>query len=202
MDIRSKSCLVDGCIKNAHRDANGKLGYCCMHYKRFKAHGNPLTVKVTPSPALDWIAEHAGYKGDGCLEWPFAHGEDGYGRVRVARTGSTMTASRFMCVLAHGDSPSPKHEAAHSCGLGHQGCVNPKHLYWATSKENHADKIIHETTNRGERYGLAKLTESDVIKIRQMAAKRIPQKEIAALFGIDQSHVSDIHRRERWGWLD
>lgn len=52
-----------------------------------------------------------------------------------------------MCQKAHGDPPSPKHDAAHSCGRGHEGCVNPNHLSWKTKKQNQADRITHGTSH-------------------------------------------------------
>jgi hypothetical protein len=60
--------------------------------------------------------------------------------------GDTLYAHRLMCQLAHGDPPTPDHIAAHSCGRGHEGCVNPNHLSWKTYSENELDKRVHGTT--------------------------------------------------------
>ncbi|MFZ0270987.1 MAG: hypothetical protein WAL34_03970 [Acidobacteriaceae bacterium] len=170
-----------------------------MHYQRVKKFGDPTIVKKVPSPALDWIEANKNHIGDDCLRWPFHIGKDGYGRVHY-RAGPLTTASRLMCTTAHGEPPSKKHEAAHSCGKGDQGCVNPNHIYWATSARNHADKIVHGTTNRGERQGRSRLTEADVLEIRQMLGLRT-QKEIAHAFGVDESHIAHIKRGKAWGWL-
>lgn len=81
-----------------------------------------------------------------CLSWPFARNANGYGKIRL---GSRMlTVSRLVCERAYGDPPTPDHEAAHSCGKGHEGCVNPFHLRWATAKENAADRIVHAAAKR------------------------------------------------------
>ena len=90
---------------------------------------------------MRWIEEHVGHEGNGCLKWPFSVGDNGRGIVQV--DGTIYTAPRFMCLLAHGERRRPTHEAAHSCGKGHKGCIDPQHLWWATSVENHADKIEH-----------------------------------------------------------
>jgi hypothetical protein len=149
-----------------------------------------------------WIRQHSTYEGDGCLQWPFAKCRNGYGRVNWPDyKGTKMTASRAMCIAAHGDPPSPKHEAAHSCGNGHAGCVNPNHLRWATKKENQHDRIRHGTTNRGERQGRSKLTEQDVLTIRQLYPS-MTQPALAKRYGVDQSTISDIVLRRRWSWLD
>ena len=164
-------------------------------------HGDPEKVGKRSSPALDWITENARFEGDDCLPWPFHVGKDGYGRVHEPRTGKLMTASRLMCVTAHGEPENPKLQAAHSCGNGNKACANPKHLYWTDHADNQADRVEHGTTNRGERYGLSKLTEADVRYIRSVNGI-IPQKETAEKLGVDQITVSDIVRRKRWGWLD
>jgi hypothetical protein len=193
------SCSVEACNGNAHRSANGKMGYCSKHYQRVKKHGDPNIVKSVPSPALDWIAAHVDYAGDDCLIWPFAVGKDGYGRVHRPGSSVMTTASNSMCEQAHGPRPA-SHECAHSCGNGHRACVNPRHLRWATPTENQADRILHGTTNRGARQWTARLTEDDIREIRSLSGV-MPQTEIAALFGVGQDHISRIISRQVWSWL-
>lgn len=84
-----------------------------------------------------------GYTGDDCLLWPFSKSNKGYGTIN--HDGRNLTVSRFLCAEVNGPPPTPDHVAAHSCGRGHTGCVNPRHLRWATRTENEADKIIHGT---------------------------------------------------------
>ncbi len=68
-------------------------------------------------------------------------------------------------------------------------------LRWDTPKNNHADKIKHGTTNRGEQCGTAKLTLEQVRKIR--ADTRL-QKLIAADYGVRESQISRIKNGVRW----
>jgi hypothetical protein len=149
---------------------------------------------------MDWLTAHASHECDDCLIWPFAIGADGYGRVHRPK-GSLTTASNLMCEMVHGPKPSQKHEAAHSCGMGNTGCVNPRHVYWATPKENHADKIKHGTTNRGEQQGASRLTEDDIRQIRSRSGTE-SQLSLAREFQVDPSHISKIVNRQAWGWLD
>jgi hypothetical protein len=51
---------------------------------------------------------------------------------------------------------------------------------------------------RGSRNGSAVLTEDDVIRLRQMAADGVLQKEIARIYGIMPSTVSRIVTRKAW----
>src|SRR6266404_618895 len=140
-----------------------------------------------------FLRAHAAYGGDDCLIWPFGKSSDGYGIARIG--GVRKQASRWMCVLAHGEPPSPDHDAAHSCGRGHLGCVNPRHLRWATRVENVDDCEIHGTMSRGERHGCARLSDRDVIAIRADAR---PQRAIAADYGVSQSAVSRARNRKLW----
>lgn len=74
---------------------------------------------------------------------------------------------------------------------------NLSNLRWDTSKNNHADKIKHGTTNRGERCGTAKLTEQQVFEIRK--DNRL-QREIAVDYGVAANTISRIKNRKRWAY--
>jgi hypothetical protein len=100
------------------------------------------------------------------------------------------------------DPPSSKYQAAHKCGNGHLGCVNPKHLSWKTRAENEADKIAHGTISRGERNGHAKLVEASVIAIISRADRGETQQSLADSFGVHQSTISVIVHRKRWRYLE
>nr|WP_155997857.1 hypothetical protein [Ochrobactrum sp. UNC390CL2Tsu3S39] len=106
--------------------------------------------------------------------------------------------SRYVCEKTNGPSPDKNYDCAHSCGKGHLGCVNPKHLSWKTRADNLADTVIHGTHRRGERSNLSKLTEAEVFEIKYSTAN---QRQTAAQYGIDQSTVSDIRRGKSWAWL-
>lgn len=114
--------------------------------------------------------------------------------------GRRTLASRVMCVLAHGEPPDLSYEAAHSCGNGANGCLNPGHLSWKTRTENQGDRVEHGTHQRGERQWKAKLTESDVRTIRKRAEQE-RQSVIAKDYGINQCTVSEIKTGRKWGWL-
>lgn len=191
----AKACIIDGCDKPqlAH-------GWCTAHYTRWRRHGDPLAGGTPLGAPLQWLFDHRDYDGEGCLIWPFGtDATDGYGRVHFE--GVSTTACRVMCIIAHGEPPTPKHESGHSCGCGHLGCVHPKHLRWLTRSQNMMEKVDHGTDNRGEKHYAAKLTESDVRMIRDLRGK-MSQREIGRIFNIHQVRVSDIQLRKEWAWLD
>ena len=191
----AKLCAVDGCDKPSY-----VRGWCNAHYRRWRTHGDPLGGRpsLDGEPLRYFHEVVLAYDGDECLLWPYA--KDGPGYAKLWHDGKVRTVSRLVCEHFIGVPPTPAHEAAHSCGKGNLGCVAKRHLRWATPTENHADKVAHGTTNRGERQGASKLTEDQVIEIRALCGF-ISQSVIADRFGIDQSTVSDIKRRKRWAWL-
>lgn len=185
------------CIPNCENEAApGRRGCCMSHYKRLWRHGAPLAGGTYKNAVVQWLEEHASYSSDQCLIWPFARNSIGYA-ICDKKLGSGF-APNVMCRMAHGEPPSPLHEAAHSCGKGHLGCMNPNHLSWKTHAANMADTLLHGTHNRGERNGCAKLTEGDVRAIR---ASNDNQRVLSARFGVSQSQISSIRSRKRWAWL-
>jgi hypothetical protein len=138
-------CLVDGCEK---RDGRFSAGMCNAHYLRSYRHGDPnILLKTQDGEPAKWIKSMVGFSGTECLTWPFARDPGGY-PCKHTFDGKPIRAHRVMCILVHGDPPFPKAEAAHSCGNGNLGCVNPNHLSWKTHAENMADLAIHYRERR------------------------------------------------------
>jgi hypothetical protein len=196
MATKFKACSVDGCKGNADRSARGANGWCGAHYQRWWRHGDPLSGR-TPwgEPERYYREVVLPYDGAECLIWPYALSNGGYGLI-----GGKIVA-RLVCEDANGLPPTDDHEAAHSCGRGGEACVTKRHLSWKTHGENEADKLAHGTHNRGERHGLAKLTEPEVRQILALKGTK-SQSEIAEQFGVVQQQVSRIHRKVDWNWLE
>lgn len=185
-------CSIEGCGK-----AVRKRGWCAAHYTRFLRYGDPLGGSTRKGEASAFLESTVfSFEGNECLIWPFSTNSGGYGKVW--HDGKTRDVHRIVCEREHGPPPTPRHQAAHSCGKGHLGCVNRKHLEWKTPRENEADKFIHGTSARGGRNAAAKLTESQVLEIR---ASVKPERELAEEFGISKAQVSAIRTRKKWAWL-
>ena len=136
---------------------------------------------------IRWLRAHANHTGDECLLWPWYVNPKGYGIVGFE--GKPLRAHRFMCELANGAPPVKTMEAAHSCG--NRACVNPMHLNWKTSRDNHLDQRQHGTqaTSRFGRKGALK--PEQVIAIR-LVAGLTAQSKIADHFGVSEETVRKI----------
>lgn len=159
-----------------------------------------LRVVTSPGTVRKYFEEVVlAYEGYDCLVWPYAKFRSGYGKFFYR--GSVNGAHRAVCEEVYGPPPSRTHQAAHSCGNGHLGCVAKNHLSWKTPVENNHDKIAHGTTNRGERQWRSILTENDVRAILKMRGE-ISNRQIARMFGVHDETVSQIYRGESWAWVE
>lgn len=143
--------------------------------------------------AYRWLAAHVGYESDDCLVWPFHTRWNGYGGVKYA--GKIGYPHRLMCIWTHGEPPSPEFQAAHSCGNGSKGCVNPRHLSWKSPQANMLERRQHGTAYRKQHWSKKepKTTPEQVIAIRELKGK-LNQRVIAKLFDTSYQNVSVIQR--------
>jgi len=91
--------------------------------------------------------------------------------------------------------------AAHAPLVCHTpSCCQWRHLRWATSAENAADRSIDGTQfhGKGELGGKAKLTEAQVLAIR---ADPRSCHAIAPDYGVTFSTIAHIKSRRRWPHL-
>jgi HNH endonuclease len=125
------------------------------------------------------------------MEWLGARNVQGYGAIGIRRERVVAThilmfelmgnyIPKGWCVCHHCDNPP---------------CCNPYHLFLGTHQDNVADRVLKDRTRHGQTHASAKLTDEDVIWIRN---SDLSQAAIAAEFGIDQSNVSYIKRRKTW----
>jgi hypothetical protein len=185
-----RPCCVNGCGRKVIARS-----MCESHYRRWRRHGDPLAGGIARGSRAQWLHLHKEYSGDDCLIWPFSR-HHGYAVMSFDK--KSVRLCRILCEEEHGPPPSPIHEAAHSCGNGHLGCVNRRHLRWATPVENNRDKIEHGTLLHGARHPNAKLDDETVETIRRLSGS---QRAIARQFNISQSVVSEIRSGKAWRHL-
>lgn len=181
-----KICKEPSCMKPIRA-----RGLCVAHYKAQRLSG-ALETRIAPAGRdAGWIQRHASYSSDDCLLWPYRVDRDGYG---VASSNVCRRASRLMCIEAHGE-PENGQQAAHSCH--NRLCVNPRHLRWATARENASDRTLIGNTFREADSPLAKLTRQQAREIFAETRKR-SNAAIAKDFGVSPATVSNIRARKSW----
>jgi hypothetical protein len=100
-------------------------------------------------------------------------------------------------VLAAFVGPCPEGmESCHKNGNPEDNRV--ENLRWDTHQSNIDDKLKHGTQLQGSQIYCAKLEERDIVFIRRLYEHGIPQDVIGDVYGVDQSHVSEIVLRKIW----
>ena len=189
------TCAVLVCDRRAK-----KRGWCEPHYRRWLKYSDPLGGGTLRGSAPQFVETAILTKNKKqCLIWPFSR--DGYGYAKIKLGPKPKYVHRVICERIHGPPPSPHHEAAHRCGMGHTGCVNPHHIRWATAAENQRDRARHGTELFGEKHPSAKLTNGEIEAIRRAYANgQTTQRQLSIKYKIGQGQVSRIvnyTRRQR-----
>lgn len=189
-------CSADGCDQPVRYKT---VQLCNRHYLRLRRYGDTQAGGPEQGAALAWIAEEIPAKSSACLFWPFGRFKDGYAAVQVG--GKKVRVNRLVCEEMHGSPDLANMDAAHTCGRGHLGCVNDRHLYWATRAQNLADRVAHGTANRGKRNGQAKLDEAQAREILALKDSGEMQRTIADRYAVSRELIGRIWRRQIWEWL-
>jgi len=182
----SRVCSIPNCGKPHHSST-----FCKAHYLRVYRHGRTTTVRRSSGEAKKFLDELlTSEPTDECVLLPVTAKK----YAKLTSDGARITAHRYVCIKAHGPPVGDRRFAAHSCGKS--WCVNPRHIRWATPRENNDDKLLHGTLIAGEQNYNAKLNVADVTKIRGMRDK--PAKEIAPLFGVHEATIRDVLKGKTW----
>ena len=138
-----------------------------------------------------------------CWEWQASLQNKGYGQFQHGgRAGSMYLAHRIAWELTNGEIPDGLC-VLHNCPNGdNPKCVNPSHLFLGTQLENIKDSINKERYTRGEKQGHHKLTEAQVLAIRQQyKIGNITQTKLALDFGVSRRAIGMILNRTNWNYL-
>lgn len=116
-------------------------------------------------------------------------------RKRLRVRGRRMRASRLAWELTHGPIPVGLF-VLHTCDNG--ACVRPTHLFLGTQADNVADMVTKGRQAVGELHGKAKLTNAEVLRIKQRLAAGIKPPIIAAEFCVSRTSILDIRSGRTW----
>jgi len=132
---------------------------------------------------------------DACWPWTLSKDKDGYGKFTMPGRKS-WHAHRVAWFLTNG--PIPEGLLIRHFICSNPPCCNPKHLLPGTPTDNMQDCVRQGRIQKGSTHPSAKLTEENIVEIRRQYAAGGSQENIAVLFGIAQTTVSKIVRRQRW----
>lgn len=150
-----------------------------------------------------------------CWLWIGGRDENGYGRVvDLTKKALYQYAHRVSFEMENG-LLQPGENVLHACD--NPPCVRPDHLSRGSQLENMADRdakgrvasgdrhgwnVHPELRPKGESIGTHKLTAHQVEQIRAARATgTFSQAELATLYGVSQSAISNIVTGKRWGHL-
>lgn len=130
-----------------------------------------------------------------CWLWTGWKLNSGYGETTIR--GRKITAHRLAYTWAYGQIPKGK-LLMHTCDT--PLCVRPDHLRIGTDADNRLDAMVKLRHQYGEKHAKAILTDALVTEIRALKGK-LPQREIAARYGVSQSSIGHIMTGRTWRHL-
>lgn len=142
-----------------------------------------------------------------CWLWHGDKTSDGYGRFTISSylgISQRMSAHRYSYIFHTMDEPPKGMLICHKCDV--KLCVNPNHLFIGSYKDNvdDMDRKGRRVTGgaKGERNRGCKITSELVLKIREdYKITGRSQQYLADKYGLGQTQVSRIVRRESWKHL-
>jgi len=150
---------------------------------------------------------------DDCWNWLASTNGRGYGRFRYQ--GIKVGAHRLARALENNKEMPKDLCVLHRCD--NPRCCNPKHLSVGTRSDNMQDMVLkgRKYTTKGadnffsknlfpkcgEQHPQAKLTEENVLMIREAYTNGESQNSISRRLNISQMHISNICSRKRWAHI-
>lgn len=173
-------------------------------YRNIRFCSRLCRMTVTNSPAFFWshvdICLHGFQCRTCCWPWLRSLTTVGYGQitVRINNRNVTLHTHRRAWELAHNRTFPEDLWALHTCDF--RACSNPWHIYPGTPRNNGHDASRRQRfpNRQGQNSYVAKVTEEQVLAIRQRYADGETQQQLAEFFHLHSSHISRIVTGEKW----
>ncbi len=129
---------------------------------------------------------------DGCWTWRGDTDRAGYGVFQYR--GRKYGAHELALSFATGEKRISSLDTCHECD--NPSCVNPDHLRFDTRKSN-----VDDMVRRGRQARPGRLSDSEIVLIRERRAAGARQSDLAEQFGVSASLISMIVRGLRWTYV-
>lgn len=185
----ASQCSVAGCQRKYYAK-----GWCEMHWRRARKHGDPLAGANHAPPEVRFWRHVEIAAADQCWPWSGSKTKAGYGRFQSGGKGlPTVSATRFCFEMHYGPVPQG-HVVMHRCDS--PTCVNPAHLTSGTHRDNTQDMVRKgRDTLIGERNSFAKLTESAVKHIRSTPPGT---RGLTKKYGVSKETIAKVRKGLSW----
>lgn len=149
----------------------------------------PIEIRFHPKYEIDI---------SGCWLWTASKDLSGYGLIFM--NGRLERAHRVTRLINFNEPIPPNLFACHTCDTRH--CVNPDHIFWGTHMENMQDMVSKGRCNppdsRLDKNPNAKITQTIAEQIREEYVPGVvKQIDLAKKYGLGQTHISRIIRKEQ-----
>ena len=127
----------------------------------------------------------------GCWKWTGGHNSSG--RAAIKLYGVQMVAPRVSYAV-HNQVDPGQWDVLHTCD--NPSCVKPQHMKLGIPLDNASDRENKDRGNqpRGESHGLSKLTDDQIIEIRNAPSSR----GLAKKYGVVRQIIWRIRTGKRW----
>ena len=124
--------------------------------------------------------------------------KNGYAQIRV--NGKIYYHHRWIYSEYHKVKLKPTELVRHKCD--NRACIEITHLELGTHKDNSKDMMDRGRSLRGSQRWNAKLTEEDVLKIRQLHKRTLlTMEDLAKKFNVSYHTVHKIIYRRSWKYI-
>lgn len=133
-----------------------------------------------------------------CWIWTGAKNKNGYGCVSTGK--GTSTTAHKASYQVHVGPVAEGLDVCHKCD--NPSCINPKHLFLGTRKENMQDSKRKGRQNparaKGEETGSSKLTNDQVISVFKSAKAGVSLSQIAKTYNVRKQTIWSIAHGKSW----
>lgn len=165
---------------------------------------------ATPKEMQEKLLKNVVYQEECWILENFVRDKDGYPKIMFNKKLWKAHRLAYFLLIEPFDI---KFCVLHRCD--ERRCINPKHLFLGTQRDNIKDMVKKERhfrgkklsekmalyTKRGEQSNLSKLTSKQVKTIRKIYPKVKSCKKVGLKFGVSAQTINNIIRRKSWSHI-